>query len=472
MNRSEKKEVETKESSGAKHERQLSRRQILKTGVGLIGAGLTIGDGVMSAAETAAPGGSHAPETESMIGVKFEPRERVRVGIIGVGGRGTEMLGNFLAVEHVQVNAVCDVVKEKAANAQDLVEKAHGKRPTAYTSSDHDYENLCKRDDLDFIYIATPWDWHAPMAIATMTAGKHAGVEVPAVNTLEECQALVDTSERTRRHCLIMENCCYGYNELMVLNMIRGGVLGELVHGEAAYIHDLRGIIFADKGEGLWRRAPHTVRNGNLYPTHGLGPVANYMGINRGDRFDYLVSMSSPQKGFEAYRAANVPKGSPKWNEKYICGDMNTSLIKTVNGLTIMLQHDVSNARPYDRINLISGVKGVFRDYPERIFVDGQAGEEAFTSIEPYKEKYGHKLWKEQGANAEGRGHGGMDYILVYRLMQCMREGLEPDIDVYDAAAWTAPASLSQQSVAQGSAPVKFPDFTRGRWKQRSGAAL
>jgi hypothetical protein len=196
------------------------------------------------------------------------------------------------------------------------------------------------------------------------------------------------------------------------------------------------------------------------------------MGINRGDRFDYLVSMSSQQKGFEAYRAAKVPKDSPKWNEKYICGDMNTSLIKTVNGLTIMLQHDVSNARPYDRINLISGVKGVFRDYPERIFVDGQSGEEAFTSIEPYKQKYAHKLWKEQGENAEGRGHGGMDYILVYRLMQCMREGLEPDIDVYDAAAWTAPAPLSQQSVAQGSAPVKFPDFTRGKWKQRNGAAL
>jgi F0F1-type ATP synthase membrane subunit c/vacuolar-type H+-ATPase subunit K len=476
MTRSEKKQPETKENRGSQAERQVSRRQLLKTGVGLIGAGLTIGDAAISASErpsaASAAAASAASENESVIGMKFEPRETVRVGIIGVGGRGTGMLANFLGVEHVQVNAICDLVKEKAAHAQELVEKAGGKRPTLYTANDHDYENLCKRDDLDFIYIATPWDWHAPMAIAAMTAGKHAGVEVPAVNTLEECQALVDTSEKTRRHCLIMENCCYGFNELMVLNMIRGGVLGELVHGEAAYIHDLRGEIFSDKGEGLWRRAPHTARNGNLYPTHGLGPVANYMGINRGDRFDYLVSMSSQQKGFEAYRAAKVPKDSPKWNEKYICGDMNTSLIKTVNGLTIMLQHDVSNARPYDRINLISGVKGVFRDYPERIFVDGQSGEEAFTSIEPYKQKYAHKLWKEQGENAEGRGHGGMDYILVYRLMQCMREGLEPDIDVYDAAAWTAPAPLSQQSVAQGSAPVKFPDFTRGKWKQRNGAAL
>ena len=218
--------------------------------------------------------------------------------------------------------------------------------------------------------------------------------------------------------------------------------------------------------------APHTTRNGNLYPTHGLGPVANYMGINRGDRFDYIVSMSSPAKGFDAYRAANVPKGNPKWNEKYVCGDMNTSLIKTVNGLTIMLQHDVSNPRPYDRINLISGVKGVFRDYPARIFVDGQAGEEAFTAIDPYKEKYEHKLWKEKGAAAEGRGHGGMDFIMLYRLVQCMREGLAPDMDVYDAASWSAPAPLSEKSVAQGSAPIKFPDFTRGAWKQRNGSSI
>jgi Oxidoreductase family, NAD-binding Rossmann fold len=454
-------------------ERQVSRRQLLRSGVGLIGAGIALGDSPVFAYEQPTPAPSTpAQEGESMADLKFEPRDAVRLGIIGVGGRGTGMLANFLAIEHVQVHAICDLVKEKAAHAQELVEKAGGKRPEAYTNGEHDFENLCKRDDLDFIYIATPWDWHAPMALAGMNAGKHTGVEVPAVNTLEECQALVDTSEKTRRHCMIMENCCYGYNELLVLNLIRAGVLGHLLHGEAAYIHDLRGEIFSDKGEGLWRRAPHTTRNGNLYPTHGLGPVSNYMGINRGDRFDYLVSMSSPAKGFDAYRAANVPKGNPKWNEKYVCGDMNTSLIKTVNGLTIMLQHDVSNPRPYDRINLISGVKGVFRDYPERIYVDGQAGEEAFTAIEPYKEKYAHKLWKEKGAAAEGRGHGGMDFIMLYRLVQCMREGLAPDMDVYDAASWSAPAPLSEKSVAQGSAPIKFPDFTRGAWKQRNGSSI
>jgi hypothetical protein len=453
-----------------KHEeRQVSRRQLLKTGAGLIGAGLTLSENPVFALEQP----SLSPTTnKSVIGMKFEPRDTVRLGVIGVGGRGTGMLSNFLAIPHVQVNAICDSAKDHATRAQQMVEKSSGKSPDIYTNGEHDFENLCKRDDLDFIYIATPWDWHAPMALAAMNAGKHAGVEVPAINTIEECQQIVETSEKTRRHCMIMENCCYGYSELLVLNMVRAGLFGDLLHGECAYIHDLRGILFEDKSEGLWRRDPHTKRNGNLYPTHGLGPVANYMGINRGDRFDHLVSMSSPQKGLDAYRAAKIPKDSPKWKERYVCGDMNTSLIKTVNGLTIMVQHDVCNPQPYDRINLIKGVQGVFRDYPERIYLEGQKTEEAFTGLDPYKEKYEHKLWKEQGKVAEDRGHGGMDYLMLFRLVQCMREGLEPDMDVYDAASWSAVAGLSEKSVAQGSVPVKFPDFTRGLWKQRNGSLL
>jgi hypothetical protein len=446
---------------------QLSRRQLLKTGVGLLGATVAA-DTKIFASESPVP--SPAPASETMIGVKFEQRDTVRLGVIGAGGRGTGVLKDFLGVPHVQVNAICDLVKEKAVHAQDLVEKAGQKRPEIYTKGDHDFENLCKRDDLDFIYIATPWDWHTPMALAAMHAGKHTGVEVPAVNTIAECQQLVDASEKTRRHCMIMENCCYGFSELLVLNMVRAGLFGELLHGEGAYIHDLRKIIFANESEGLWRRIPHTKVNGNVYPTHGLGPIANYMGINRGDRFDYLVSMSSPQKGFDAYRAATVPKDSPKWKEKYVLGDMNTSLIKTVNGLTIVLQHDVCNPTPYDRVNLLRGVKGVFRDYPGRIYLDGQPGDDVFTNLDPYKEKFEHRLWKEFGKMAEDKGHGGMDYLMVARLVECFRQGIAPDIDVYDAASWSAPSELSQKSVANGSAPQKFPDFTRGQWKQRNGA--
>jgi hypothetical protein len=450
-------------------ERQLSRRQLLKTGAGLIGAGLAIGEQSASALELPSP----APAAnESVIGMKFEPKDTVRLGVIGVGGRGTGMLSNFLAIPHVQVNAICDSVKEHAAQAQEMVEKSGGKRPEIYANGEHDYENLCKRHDLDFIYIATPWDWHAPMAVAALKGGAHAGIEVPAVNTVEECQQIVDTSEKTRRHCMIMENCCYGYSETLVLNMIRAGMFGQLLHGEGAYNHDLRKIVFEDRSEGLWRREPHTKRNGNLYPTHGLGPIANYMGINRGDRFDYIVSLSSPQAGLEAYRAATVPKDSPKWKEKYVCGDVNTSLIKTANGLTIMVQHDVCSPQIYDRINLIKGVKGMFRDYPQRIYFDGREGIEAFANLDAYKDRFEHKLWKDHGKDAEDRGHGGMDYLMLLRLVQCMREGLEPDIDVYDAASWSAVAGLSEKSVAQGSVPMKFPDFTHGLWKQRGGSAL
>ena len=468
-------------------ERQVSRRQLLRTGVGLAGAGLVgaglvgsravgaeLGDARLSAGEStvAAEAARAAAGGDTMVGVKFEKRDTVRLGVIGVGSRGTGMLGNFLAIPHVQVNAICDSVKEHATHAQELVEKSGGKKPEIYTNGEHDFENLCKRNDLDFIYIATPWQWHAPMGIAAMKGGAHAGLEVPAVVTLEECQAIVDTWEKTRRHCMIMENCCYGESELLVMNLVRAGLFGELLHGEGAYIHDLRKIVNEDRSEGLWRRDWHTKLNGNIYPTHGLGPVANYMGINRGDRFKYMVSMSSPQAGLDAYREANVPKDSPKWKEKYILGDMNTSLIKTAKGRTIVVQHDVVNPQPYDRINLIKGVKGMFRGYPDRIFLDGQKGEEAYTGLDGYREQYEHKLWKEHGKEAEDRGHGGMDFLMLWRLTQCMREGLEPDIDVYDAASWSAIGGLSEASVAKGSAPEKFTDYTRGQWKARNGSAI
>ncbi len=260
------------------------------------------------------------------------------------------------------MNALCHIVPEKAKAAQALVEKAGQKAPALYTDGDHAFEALAARDDLDLAVIATPWQWHVPMALAVMQHGKHAVTEVPAAMTIEDCWKLVDISERTRRHCIMIENCCYGENETLILNMVRAGLFGDLLYGEGAYLHDLREELFSNKGEALWRRWFHTKLNGNLYPTHGLGPVANYMGVNRGDRFDYLVSMSTPAKGLAQYREAHVPKGDPKWNERYIEGDMNVSLIKTGNGLTINLQHDVSNPHPYSRMNTIAGTKGIFKD--------------------------------------------------------------------------------------------------------------
>jgi len=447
---------------------KLSRRDLLKA-AGLAGVGLTAAR-VVDANENGSFG-FESPQKNSrqatMLGVRFEPRDVVRLGIVGVGLRGTSVLNEFLAIDKVQINAVCDVVKDKCIRAADLVEKARQKRPAIYADGERDFEKLSTRDDLDFIYIATPWEWHVPQVLAALKAGKHAGTEVPAAYTLEDCWKIVDASEAMRRHCLIMENCCYDHSETMVLNMVRTGLLGDLVHGECAYNHDLREILFEDKDEGLWRRRHHTLRDSNLYPTHGLGPMAQYMEINRGDRFDHIVSVSSLHLGLEEYRKSHVATGNGKWKEVYKTGDYNTSIIKTARGRTILLQHNVSTPRPYDRINLVQGTKGIFRDYPPRIFIDGQEGGHNWTTLDKYKDQYESPLWKNQGETARKLGgHGGMDYLMCYRLIQCMREGLEPDINVYDAAAWSVPGPLSELSVAKGSLPIKFPDFTRGQWQR------
>jgi hypothetical protein len=449
-----------------KESKEISRRNFIKrTAVG--GAGLVVTADLLKSNLLAAPPPS---SNATMIGVPFEARQRVRLGIIGVGGRGSTLLENLLVVENVDIKAVCDLVPEKVAHAQKAVTDAGRAKPLGFSKGEEDFKNLNKLE-LDIIYIATPWAWHVPMAIDAMKNGKHAAVEVPACTTLQDAWDLVDTSEATRKHCVILDNCCYGENEMMVLQMVRDGLFGEITHGEGAYLHDLRSILTANEGEGLWRRFDHMKRNGNLYPTHGLGPVAHYMDVHRGDRFDYMVSLSSPEASLTAYVKAKFPEGDPKRREKYICGDINSSVIKTVKGRTILLQHTVVTPRPYSRLNMIEGAKGIFADYPPRIFVDGQEKDD-WQTLDAFRDKYEHPLWKANGAMArKTEGHGGMDYIENFRLMDCIKRGLPPDIDVYDAAAWSAPAPLSEMSVAQNGAPQKFPDFTRGKWNARSAAA-
>jgi hypothetical protein len=445
----------------------LSRRGLLRT-AGIAGAAAGLSS-FLPAAEMTPEGKletfSPPSKNPTMVGVPFERHETIRLGIIGVGGRGTGVLSDFLGVPGVEVKAICDVIPSKTAHAAQMIEKAGQPRPTEYHNGDHDYENLCKRDDLDLIYIATPWIWHVRMALCSLEHGHHTATEVPAARTLAECWELVDASEKARKHCMMFENCCYGETELMVLRMVRAGLLGELTHGSGAYNHDLRGELFSDEGEGLWRRFEHLDRNGNLYPTHGLGPVANYLDCNRGDRFDYMVSMSSPSVGLQAYRAEHLKADDPKQKEVYHCGDQNNSLIKTAKGRMITVEHNVSEPHPYDRINLIAGTKGMFRDYPPRLYLDGQKEGEDFVNLDGFKEQWLHPLWKAEGDLArKNGGHGGMDYIMCWRTIQCMKEGLPPDFDVYDAAAWSAPGPLSELSIAKGSVPVKFPDFTRGNW--------
>jgi predicted dehydrogenase len=407
------------------------------------------------------------PKGESMMGVPFEKREVVRFGFVGVGGRGHGQLGEMLAVEGAQITAVSDAVEANMTRAKERVEKAGKPAP----AMEPDWQKLCKRKDVDVVYICSRWDDHVPQAVHAMKCGKHAAVEVPAATSLEGCWLLVDTSERTRRHCMILENCCYGNTELMALNMARAGLFGTITHGEAAYIHDLRKILLADHGEGLWRREPHKTRNGNHYPTHGLGPVAWYMNVNHGDRFARFVSMSSRPAALAAYRDATLPADDPKRKEAYCCGDMNSSLIQTANGCSILLQHDVVSPRPYSRLNLVAGTKGAYHDYPSGVFVDGTEGH-GWKPIDEVKTQYEHAFWREYGELARKLGgHGGMDFIMNYRLVQCFRQGLPPDIDVYDAAAWSAPTPLSELSVAWGNLALPFPDFTRGRWQDANLAA-
>ena len=412
---------------------------------------------------------AHAEEASSyrtMIDVPFDKRNP-RIAMIGVGGRGTSLLGDLLAADG-QVVAVCDIVKEKAQHAASMVVASGQKSPELYTDGPHAFESMLGKNDIDLVLVATPWSWHAEMAIAAMKHGKDVAIEVPGVTTIEDCWKIVQTSEETRKHCMMLENCCYGYNETLILRMVHAGEFGELLYGEGAYIHDLRAELFSDRGEGLWRRAEHTKRDGNLYPSHGLGPVANYMGIQRGDRFGQIVSMSSPQRGLDVYRKDHLKPGDPRWSERYVTGDMNTSLIKTSKGLTITVKNAVSTPHPYDRINLIAGTKGLFEDYPPRIYFDGQSKDESWGSIDAWKQ-YAHPLWTKEGDTAKkAGGHGGMDYIMLYRLLECVRKGLPPDMDVYDAAAWSSVGPLSVTSVSGGSVPIEFPDFTRGKWQQRA----
>jgi hypothetical protein len=463
---------------------KLSRRNFLKTSA-VAGVGASVAT-ISFGAEPVAPstGGlsrgdisltRRRPGGQKPVhDLTTKPLERVRVAVIGLH-RGLTHVGSCLGIEFAEVVAVCDIVDDRAKVAADLCEKRSGKRPVIYSGNEHVWEQMVARDDIDAVYIATPWAWHVPMALRTLDQGKHAFIEVAAALTVDDCWKLVDASERTQRHCIMLENCCYGENELFVLNLARQGVFGQLTHAECAYLHDLRTVLFSLGTEGDWRRNYHWEYNGNLYPTHGLGPVAQYLGVGRGDQFKYVVSMSSPEMSLTHYRNTHQPNGGRHAHEKYVCGDMNTSLIKTESGRTILLQHDVVSPRPYSRINALYGTAAVFFDYPARLSVDepksyGLAADSSEDwlsdkDLQTMREKFTHPLWKKLAQRAKDGGHGGMDFVMSWRLLDCLRQGITPDSVVYDAAAWSCLIETSVHSVANGSKPVNIPDFTRGLWK-------
>ena len=396
------------------------------------------------------------------------PIELVRIGYVGIGGQGSGHVRNLLKVPGCRITAVCDVRPERTAWATTAITEAGHPPPTAYTRGPRDFERMCETEALDLVYNATPWEFHVPIMLAAMTNGKHTATEVPAAMTVEDCWAMVESAEKYKKHCVLMENCNYDRAEMMVYNMVRQGLFGDILHAEGGYLHDLRGIKFADEGEGLWRRAWAMKLNGNLYPTHGLGPVANCLDINRGDRFDHMVSMSGPARGLQDWAAANLPADSSKRKERYVLGDINVSLIQTVRGKTIVVQHGTNLPRPYTRINIVQGTKGLFQGYPDRVYVEGRGKADQWVEAQTMFAEFEHPLWKEIAEQAKGAGHGGMDFIEDYRLIKCLREGQPTDFNVYDAAAISAVVGLSVQSVGRKSAPVDFPDFSRGRWKTQA----
>ncbi len=423
---------------------------------------------VLRAAAAAGALGLASPPTPAQRPVRFAapPMDRVRVGFVGVGGMGMVHVENLLAIEGVELRAICDIVPEKVRRAQDLVVAAGQRRPTGYDRGPRDFERLCAVEELDLVYNATPWEWHVPIALAALRNDKHSATEVPAAVTLDECWQLVEAAEKYRKHCVMMENCCYDRLELLALHLTRLGLLGELLHAECGYNHDLREIKFADQGEGLWRRAHSIARNGNLYPTHGLGPVAQCLDINRGNQFDYLVSLSGPSRGLQAWAAEHYDAGHPKRNERYRQGDVNLTLIRTVKGQTIYLTHDTNLPRPYSRKYVLQGTRGLVEGYPQRVYVEGRsAAPHRWDPIEPWFEEFEHPLWKSDRVRQAARGHGGMDFLEDWRLIECLRRGEPTDQDVYDAAAWSAVGPLTERSVAARSRAVNIPDFTRGRWR-------
>lgn len=391
----------------------------------------------------------------------------VRVGIVGVGRRGSGLLRLLLGFENVKVNAVCDIDAAKAAEAAAMVEAATGAPPAVYTNGDHDFENLCQRDDLDAVITATPWEWHVPVMVAAMRAGKYGGTEVPAAITVEDCWELVRTSEETGMPCMMLENVCYFENALAILRMVREGVFGDLVHAEAGYQHDVRFIQFEDSGELTWRGKVAAEKNGNLYPTHSIGPLAQWMNIHRGDRFDSLVSMSTASRGMKERAIEQFGPEHPLARRDYAQGDVNTTLIKTAKGLTVTLYYDVQSPRPYDLIFRVQGNKGIYMGTLDQIYLEGVSPKpDVYEAFAPYKEKYMHPLWRDLGPQAVASGgHGGADYITLHQFLKSVRNRTQTPQTVYDAAAWSAIFPLSIQSVAEGSQPVQFPDFTSGAWE-------
>ncbi len=460
-------------SSPNKTRRNMDRRLFIKTGA-LAGVGASVAGNMES---SATPNATKAP----FIRRGVDDRS-VNLGFIGVGLRGRSHVGRILKRNDCNVVAICDIDADAIAATQKTIQKAGASDAAVYTGSEFAFEKLLERDDIDGVIIATPWLWHTRMSVATMKAGKYAGVEVSASNTIEECWDLVNTYEETGSPCMILENVCYRRDVMAILNMVRREMFGELLHMECGYQHDLRavkfnngsqpyggGVEFGENAysEAKWRTDHSVYRNGDIYPTHGIGPIGVYANINRGNRFLSLTSTASKARGLHKYIVDQAGEDHPNASVRFKLGDVITTVIETQMGESIIVSHDTNSPRPYSLGFRVQGTEGLWMDLNKSIYLQGKSPEHQWEDAEEYLKQYDHPLWKKYGETAQGAGHGGMDFFVDHAFVESIKRGVDTPLDAYDAAAWSAITPLSERSISEGSAPQPFPDFTRGRWMTR-----
>ncbi|MGJ5641121.1 Gfo/Idh/MocA family protein [Formosa sp. S-31] len=418
----------------------------------------------------------------SFGGILDTADKKLRIGFIGVGLRGTNHLNNILLRKDTEITAICDIDKRRTDIALNMIDKAGFKKPQVFGKSDDDYKNLLALDTVDAVIISTPWLWHTRMAVDAMKAGKYTGLEVSAANTMEECWDLVNTHEQTGSHVMILENVNYRRDVLAVLNMVKQNVFGELLHFRCGYQHDLRfvkfndgktaygkGAEFGDKGisESAWRTQHSLLRNADVYPTHGVGPVAAMCDINRGNRFLSLTSHATKARGLHKYIVDTAGENHPNAKLRFKQGDIITSTIETANGETIIVTHDCNSPRPYSLGFRVQGTEGLWEVDGNRIYVEGKSEPHKWDDADEWLKKYDHPLWQKYGEKAMGAGHGGMDFFVINAFIESAKQNIAPPLDAYDAAAWSAITPLSEASIENNGEPQDFPDFTRGLWVKR-----
>jgi len=430
---------------------QVDRREFIKTG-----AAMAVG---LSLAETAVAQSASAPAED----------KPVRIGIVGTGNRGRSLLGVLLGMKGIHLPALCDIDPAAMGLAREMVVKAGQPEPKGYSDGPEAYKAIMTRDDLDAVLIATPWDLHTPMAVAGMKAGKYVAVEVPCAITLEQCWDLVNTHEATGVPCMMLENWSFRRDNLAVLNMIRKGLLGEMVHCHCAHSHDCIDHWFFDpQGNDRWGSKFLLTRNCDQYPTHSLGPVLSWMDINCGDAFASLTSTATSSIGINAYFARRFAPDHPSAKRKYAQGDIVTSVVKTHKGRTIVINYDMQLPRPYDNRWQIQGTLGIYNEQRNSVHIVNRSPEyHEWEPFDPYQREFDHAWWKALLGSGGGSGHGGTDDLELQQFVKAVRSKTQTPIDVYDSVTMSSIVGLSEMSIAKGSAPVECPDFTRGKWKTR-----